>query len=210
MAVAGILSSSIFDILNQVSGQHNAHNKFQQIKQEFQQLGSDLQSGNLSQAQTDFAALQQNLPSSAQSSAAVPQSISATTSSPTTNSLTAAVNQLAQDLKAGNLSAAQSDFTAVQQDVQALGQQQGAGGAHHHHHHSSGSDSSAQSSQQDALSALFNQLGSSLQSGNLSTAQQAYSTLQQDFQQFALSSPFTTPGVSSSGPSASSGLNLSA
>jgi outer membrane protein assembly factor BamD (BamD/ComL family) len=91
MAVAGVLSSSIFDILNQVSGQHNAHNKFQQIEQEFQQLGSDLQSGNLSQAQTDFAALQQNLPSAAQSSAAALQ-----TSSVTTNFLTAAVNQLAQ------------------------------------------------------------------------------------------------------------------
>jgi hypothetical protein len=209
MAVAGILSSSIFDILNQVSGQHNAHDKFQQIKQRFQQLGSDLQSGNLSQAQTNFAALQQNLPNAAQSSAAAPQ-----TSSVTANSLTAAVNQPAfswKELKAGNLSAVQSDFAAVQQDVQALGQQQAVGGAHHHHpYHASGSDSSSQSSQQDVLYALFNQLGSALHSGNLSTAQQAYSTLQQDFQQFTLGNPFTTSSVSLTGPAASSSLNLSA
>jgi hypothetical protein len=35
------------------------------------------------------------------------------------------------------------------------------------------------------LAQLFSQLGQALQTGNLSSAQQAYSRLQQDFQQFA-------------------------
>ncbi|HEY2118909.1 MAG TPA: hypothetical protein VGH37_06970 [Candidatus Acidoferrum sp.] len=94
---------------------------------------------------------------------------------------------MGQDLKSGNLSAAQSDFATVQQDVQQIAQQQSASSAHHHHHHHSSDSDSQTSSQQTAISALFNELGTSLQSGNLTAAQQAYSTLQQDFQQFAMS-----------------------
>jgi len=40
------------------------------------------------------------------------------------------------------------------------------------------------------LSQLFQQLGQSLQSGNLSAAQQAYSTLAQDLPQFGQSAAF--------------------
>jgi hypothetical protein len=198
MAVAGMLTSSIFNLLKHQPTQTSSNGKFQQIKQEFQQLGSDLSFGNLSQAQSDFSALQQYLPSSLQNSAAI-----SAPGSQSINPLHAAVNQLGQDLQSGNLSAAQSDFAAVQKDVQQSGPQQGAAGAHHHHHHhSSGSDSSQSYSQQTALSTLFGQLGSSLQSGNLSAAQQVYTTLQQDFQQFALG------GSSIAGPSASSPLPI--
>jgi len=46
----------------------------------------------------------------------------------------------------------------------------------HHHHHGGGGEASA-------ISQEMQQLGQALQSGNLTSAQQAYSTLQQDFQQ---------------------------
>ncbi len=213
MAVSGILSSSVFNLLTQLAGQSssqtNPHNKFQQIKQDFQQLGSDLSSGNLSQAQSDFSALQQLLPGSQQNSTA--SSATTAASAQTTSPLLAAVNQLGQDLQSGNLSAAQADFATVQQDVQQAAPQQGAGGTHHHHHHHS-FNSDSNSSQQSAISTLFSELGSSLQSGNLSAAQAAYSTLQQDFQQMGFGTSATSSGSSTTAATAStvdSGLNIS-
>jgi outer membrane protein assembly factor BamD (BamD/ComL family) len=89
--------------------------------------------------------------------------------------------------------------------LEQAGSQLGAGHAHHHHHHSSDADSSQSSSQPNSTSTLFGQLGQDLQSGNLAAAQQEYSSLQQDFQQFALNN-FSS---SSRGPSAASGANFS-
>ena len=54
---------------------------------------------------------------------------------------------------------------------------------HAHHHHQGGGGGGA-----SAISQLMQELGQDLQTGSLSAAQQAYSTLQQDFQQFAQSS----------------------
>ena len=160
MSVAGISSaiSAIYQL-----GQSSSAGK---IQNEFQQLGQDLQTGNLAQAQTDYSNLAQTF-SAGQSSG------------PT--SAAQAFSQLGKDLQSGNLTAAQQDFTQVQQDLQ-----QGSALHHHHHHHGGGSTenstSTASTSQpaSDAAS-LFAELGQSLQAGNLSTAQQAYSTLQQDF-----------------------------
>ncbi len=42
----------------------------------------------------------------------------------------------------------------------------------------------------------MSQLGQALQAGNLSSAQQAYSTLQQEFQQFTQNNGVTTPSSS--------------
>jgi outer membrane protein assembly factor BamD (BamD/ComL family) len=164
MSISAIASS-----LFQPSISQGVQNKFQQIQSEFQQLGQDLQAGNLSQAQQDFVTLQQNLPGGQQQN---------TSSSP----LAQAFNSLAQDLQAGNLSAAQKDFTTIQQDIQ-----QGSGQIQHHHHHhiDAGQDSSSASGQQgNPIAQAFTSLGQALQSGNLSSAQQAYATLQQDLQQF--------------------------
>jgi hypothetical protein len=146
MSVAGISSSSMYSM--------------QQLQQEFQKLGQDLQSGNLAAAQTDFVTLQQSGPQA--SSAASSQS-----NSPIAQEF----NQLAKDLQSGNLSAAQQDYTTLQQDFQNQ-----ATKGHHHHHHGGGGEASA-------ISQEMQQLGQALQSGNLTSAQQAYSTLQQDFQQ---------------------------
>jgi outer membrane protein assembly factor BamD (BamD/ComL family) len=77
-------------------------------------------------------------------------------------------NQLSQDLQSGNISAAQQDYTKIQQDFQSAS-------AHKHHHHHSGSGS-----QSSEISQLFQQLGQELQSGNLAAAQQAYGALSQD------------------------------
>ena len=158
MSVSGISSSSLFELLGaETTGQSQK----QQLQQEIQQLGKDLSAGNLSAAQADFATLQKDTP---QAGAASAQS-----NSP----IAQAFQKLAQDLQPGNLSAAQQHFSTVQQDVQAR-----ASGGHHHHGH--GQSSSA--SDQSPLTQLFAELGQALQSGNLAAAQQAYSTLQQDFQ----------------------------
>jgi len=197
MLVAGIASSSILSQFQSLFSQNNT----QKLQQGFQQLAQDLQSGNLTQAQSDFSSLQQLLPVGAQSS-------TATSGAQSSNPLATAVSQLAQDLQSGNISAAQSDLSTVQQDANQASQQQGAGQAHHHHHHHHSDGSSQSSSEQNAISTLFNQLGQSLQSGNLSAAQQAYSSLQQDLQLFGVNNSSASSNASSS--AASANLSVSA
>lgn len=159
MSVAGILSTAAISL-----GAQFFQSRARQMKQEFQQLGADLQTGNLSAAQSDFAALQKLQPQSSSSSQ------SGTT-------IAQDFNQLAADLKAGNTSAAQQDFARLQQDFQSQTSQ--THGHHRHHRHGSGDTGST------AIGQLFTQLGTALQSGNLSAAQQAYSTMLQDFSQYA-------------------------
>jgi hypothetical protein len=74
------------------------------VTQNFQKLAVDLQSGNLSAAQSDSALLNRLLP---QFSTLAP----AQSSSP----LGQAINQLSQDLQGGNLSAAATDYSTIQQ-----------------------------------------------------------------------------------------------
>ena len=140
--------------------------QLQQFQQEFQQLGQDLSSGNLSAAQSDFATLQKDLPQTSSASA-----------SSSNSPIAQAFNQLAQDLQAGNLSAAQQDYSTLQQDLQSQ-----ASKMHHHHHHSGGGKESQ-------FAQLFQQLGQDLQSGNLSSAQSDFSSLQQLLQNSSSSSP---------------------
>jgi hypothetical protein len=198
MSVTGVASSSFYSGLTSAGVQ----SKFQQIQREFKQLGQDLQSGNLTQAQSDFATLQQNLPNQGRSTA------NTTSTTQGTNTFAQTVAQLGQDLQSGNLTAAQSDFATLQQDVQP---QQGTNQAprHHHHHHAQSSDSSQQSGQ-NGIASLFSQLGQELQTGNVTQAQQTYSTLQQDFQQFAANNGFGATTGTGTGTSTSGGLNVSA
>lgn len=157
MSVSGISTASLYDT-------PSVENNFQKAQQEFQQLGQDLQSGNLSAAQSDFATLQNLIPQS-----------SSSTATQSNSPIAQAFAQLGKDLQSGNLTAAQQDFTTIQQDfqnqaTQAQSQTQPTQG-HHHHHGGSG-----------ALSQLFDQLGEAIQSGNLPSAQQAYSSLSQQLQ----------------------------
>jgi hypothetical protein len=158
-------------------------------QQNFQKLGQDLQSGNLSSAQSDFATLQQAFaqPSTTSGTAAAP------TSTATSNPITQAFNQLASDLQSGNLAAAQKDYSTLQQDLQS---QSGMGHHLHNHYHMRTGDpfggannpSSADSTTQPSLLQEPTQIGQSLTSGNLTAAQQTYATLQQELDPNALGS----------------------
>jgi outer membrane protein assembly factor BamD (BamD/ComL family) len=183
MSVSGISGSSLYN-------PQSVQNSMQQFRKEFQQLGQDLQSGNLSSAQSDFATLQSGSQTSSRTS---------NSSSQTNNPVAQDFNQLSRDLQSGNLSAAQQDYTKVQQDFQSQGTQ-----AHGHHHHHGGGSSSG-SSESSQISQLFSQLGQALQAGNLSTAQQTYSSLQQDFQQMQSGGVFSTQSQTGS-----TGVSLSA
>ena len=155
MSVSGISSTSS---LGQSLQAWQA--KFQKVQSEFQQLGQDLQAGNLSQAQSDFSTLSQNISGTLNSN----------------NSVTQAFAAVGSALQSGNLSAAQQAYSALQQDIQPAGQ------AHHHHHHNGANSPASNSSSAGTLTQLFSSLGSALQGGNLSAAQTAYSTLQQGLQ----------------------------
>ncbi len=185
MSIAGILASSFMSPFTS-SVQSNR----QQFTQEFQQLGQDLQSGNLSAAQSDFSSLQQLVPSSPSSS------------TQSSNPISQEFSQLSSDLQAGNLTAAQQDYATIQQDFQSQGSQM-----HHHHHHHHGGGSSGTT---NPLSQLMSELGQSLQSGNLTAAQQAYAALQQDFSQFAQNGAIAAESSSQSTAATSSGVSVNA
>jgi hypothetical protein len=165
MSISGVSSRDPL----QTSAAQGAQNKFQQIQTQFQKIGQDLQSGNLTQAQADYVTLSQQLPGGLQASNS--------TSPEHTSTLAKALQTLGKDLQAGNLAASQADFATIQQDVQQLSSSQANG--HHHHRGVAGSNQpTAGTLQQD-----FTSLGKALQSGNLASAQQAYSTFQTDLQQ---------------------------
>jgi outer membrane protein assembly factor BamD (BamD/ComL family) len=186
MSVSGI-SSNLFGF-----NTPSVQSKQQQIQQEFQQLGEDLQSGNLSAAQSDFTTLQQLVPQSSSTSS----TSAATSSTANSNPLEQAFAQLGKDLQSGNLSAAQQDYANIEQDIQNQSSQVQSHG--HHHHHRGGDD------EQNTMSQLFEQLGQELESGNLSSAQQSYNTLAQDLQSFGVSSAQS----GSQSASTSSGLSV--
>ena len=189
MSVAGI-SSSLFNYTPQ-----SVQNNFQQFQKEFQQLGQDLQSGNLTQAQQDYATLSQNLPNTG-SAAASP--------------VLQALAQLGQDLNAGNLQAARQDYATAQQQASQV---TGHHGRHHHHFENSQSSSSSSSSS-NSINQAFATLAQDLQAGNLSGAQSAFATLQNDLQHIGGYAPIAlngTGGVSgASSSAAASNLNVSA
>jgi len=142
-----------------------------QITADFKQLGSDLQSGNLSAAQQDFVTLSQDAlasPFAASSTASSATSGITSTAAPASAAPTASASStatagsspqsalsalaqdfqtLGQDLQSGNLSGAQQAFSQIQQAAQQA-TQSGAtqSGGHHHRHHSHGSSSSGASS----------------------------------------------------------------
>lgn len=200
MSIVGILSSNLFaagaaHLSGNTQNSGSDPSQFQQIKTEFQQLGQDLQAGNLTQAQQDYTTLSQNLPSSSQGSA-----------KPVLQALT----QLGTDLHAGNLQAAQKDFTTVQQDVQQIASQ--VQGHHRHRHHAAApQDADSGNAQSNAISQAFGTLGQDLRAGNLSGAQAAFATLANDLQQIGGFISSGSTGASGSVASGSSGsLNVTA
>ena len=165
--------------------QANWQNNVSQVKQNCQSLADDLQSSNLSGAQQAFKALQQLLPDpSASNQTQTGQSGSGQ------NQFATDLGAVGQDLQSGTLTQAQTDFAKLQQDMQSVQ------GHHHHHHHRHGSsgtqstdsttsNSSAQStngSGQSQFATDWSALNQALQGGNVTQAQTAFATLQQDMQ----------------------------
>ena len=141
MSIAGIASTAFAQLANV---QHN----YQKVQSEFKQLGQDLQTGNLTQAQADFVTLSQSLASNQQTGAVASAGTSPT--APPTFVGPNAVNQ--------------------------PGQANPAPASHHRIHF------------RQALS----QLGQALQAGNLTAAQQAFTTMEQIWQQFGSSAAAST------------------
>jgi outer membrane protein assembly factor BamD (BamD/ComL family) len=208
VSIVGILASNLFsanatqNTANATQSIQNNPSKFQEIKTEFQQLGQDLQSGNLTQAQSDYATLSQKFPGASQGAAT-------TSNIPVAQAFT----HLGQDLQSGNLQGAQQDFTNLQQSLQLNSSQQ-VGGHHGHHHdraESSQSSSASSSQQANPISQAFGALAQDLQAGNLSGAQSAFAALQNDLQQIGGFFPAGSSGTSSTAAPASTGsLNVTA
>ncbi len=167
MSVSGICSNS--NTNSQINPQYRL------TSGEFQQLGQDLASGNLSSAQSDFATLQQALGATGSTAA------STTSATSTSNPLTQTLQQLSSDLQSGNLSAAQKDYSALQTDFR------GAINAHVHHHHGASGG---------PIQSLFDNPNQSSTTGttasNATALQQTFATLAQQLQQYSLGSASST------------------
>jgi hypothetical protein len=178
VAVTGISNSNV----SQINAQYY-QSRFRQIKNEFQQLGTDLQAGSLPQAQQDFATLSQTISPPRQSG---------------NKSVGGDLSALGQALQSGNLTDAQQAYSTLLQDLQSPSQ--AYRGHHHHHHHAGGAQ------QNNPIVQAFGSLGSALQSGDLSGAQQAYSAIVQDLQQYGLNFAAVSQGAGTQ--TTGSSLNL--
>lgn len=169
----------------------NRTSTLNQLRQQFQQLGQDLQSGNLSAAQSDFASLQQE---------ASPTRVSST---PSNDPVTQALNQLQTQLQAGGLAGAPPKPVAsvpiAQQGPEAPGTR-----SHGHGHHGHVPDPA------DPAPPVYDgldELGQALQSSNLSAAQQAYNSVLQGLPLSLSNGLLSTPDVLAQ---SGSGVSLSA
>jgi len=183
MSISALSSNLIADLSQQ------QQNPFQEIKQDFRQLASALQSGDLSGAQSAYSSIEQVLGANSGSSAS-------TTSSSGSSTLQNDFAALGQALQSGDLSTAQSAFSQLQSDFQSARQSSGAQFGAPAQTPAQGNDqyvSSASQGQNPIEEAVqdYTQLASDLQSGNLTGAQSDYSNLQQLVQAY--------PGSSTSG-----------
>lgn len=135
----------------------------QQINQDFKQLSSSLQAGDMAAAQQAYSAMQQLLPDQSQSSQQVPSGASPIGSD---------FKALGQALQSGDLSSAQSAFSQLKTDLSQNGSTpagsliKGLRGHHGHHHHVSStpdtdSSSSASSSASSSSTSTTDGSGSS-------------------------------------------------
>jgi hypothetical protein len=125
--------------------------RLQQFKQNFEQLGQDIQGGNLEAARSDLSAMagllrQQHLPAS------------------TDNALVHSLRQLQQDLEAGDVSAAQQDYAKLEKDVNQWA-------ARIRHNSFLGGEGPG------TVHQLFQQLGKAIESGDLASARQIFGAL---------------------------------
>jgi outer membrane protein assembly factor BamD (BamD/ComL family) len=140
--------SSIASATN--TNQTTSQNNFFQIRKDFNSIGSALQSGNLSDAQSALSAFQQDLQSSSQLSSTQPFG--------TNTQANTDYQNLTSALQSGNLSDAQKAYSSLQSDLQSSQTHKG-----HRHHHGSWGGSAA---------SLINNLdtNTSATSANITTA----------------------------------------
>jgi hypothetical protein len=169
--------------------------------QEFETIGQDLQNGDLAGAQAAFAQLTSKQASSSSSSDnAAADTVNLTTPTVANASATSTtdsiyeqlqeyrqerqsdLNQLGQDLQAGNLTAAQQDYATLV----ALGQ--------------SGPNKNGQPFENSTRAQDFSAIGQALQNGDLAGAQGAFANLESTFGKQAQSGPV----ASNTSPTASS------
>jgi hypothetical protein len=103
-----------------------------QLIQDFNAIGSALQSGDLSSAQSALTTFQQNLQGDSQTSSTGPFGQNSQANTDYQNLTTA--------LKSGDLSGAQKAFASLKQDVSGAGAKAHRG---HHHHRSGGASETA-------------------------------------------------------------------
>lgn len=127
-------SSALSSAATAASGSQTNSNP---LLQAFNQLGKDLQSGNLQAAQQDFANIektaQQNVQNAQQNTQQTgghhhhhhhvesSQRSSSSSSSQQANPISQAFSTLGQDLQSGNLQGAQQAFATLQNDLQQIG-----------------------------------------------------------------------------------------
>jgi len=176
------ISALSSNLVNDLSPQQ-WQNPFKEVRQDFEQLAGALQSGDLSGAQSAYSSIQQLL--------AANTSLS---SSSSPNTLQSDFAALGQALSSGSLTQAQSAFSQLKSDFQAARQSRfdGANGP------SQGQDQYLPSSSQGpnaVTQALedYTQLSSDIQSGDLTDAQTAYTSLQQLVGNPNPSTPTTSP-----------------
>jgi len=163
-----------------------------QGKQDFSQLLGSLQSGDVNGAQQAYAAMQQLLPgfqSSAQADAA--SGSSASSGNAAANTIGTDFSALGTALNSGSLAGAQDAVAKLQQDAQAYQQDHHKFGDLQHakdvyqsmqQNSTSGTSSSNSAASGNSLDTDLTALGQALQSGSMSSAQDAFAKLQQDLQ----------------------------
>ena len=141
--------------------QTDSQNSVNLLRQNFEQLASSLQSGDLTGAQKALS----NLESLVQSSQSTSQTLIVHSTSTRNSTIQNDVAALGQALNFGDLSAAQSDFSRLVKDLQpagqdvAPGQRVGSARRHGHHHdpEASDSDSSTATPETTASTAIASQ-----------------------------------------------------
>ncbi|MFI5303206.1 MAG: hypothetical protein ACHQYP_00300 [Nitrospiria bacterium] len=137
--------------VNSVSSNHalyqvNAQATNQKVQQNLSNLGSALQSGNLTGAQQALTAFEQVLNMSKTGNPS--QTFS---SSSGNNKLSSDLSALENDLKSQNTTSAQADFNQLIQDLQSVQK-----GHHHHHSHYAQSNSNGQNPAANATNSFSN------------------------------------------------------
>jgi hypothetical protein len=122
--------SSVSPVTNPYQTNYQAG--YGQMVQNFDAVGSALQSGDLATAQSALTTFQQALPGSSSTSASQPFGKNSQANTD--------YQSLTSSLQSGNLAGAQKAFTSLQKDLKPAQTAQAAHKGHHHHHSSSATD----------------------------------------------------------------------